>query len=459
MGISGADILITHATVITMDEGRRILHDAAVSISDGAIADIGPSADLEARFPAAETIDAAGAIVHPGFVDAHAHLSQHLGRSTIPDRWPEAREHDQWLPYWLNLTEADDHLSSLLGALEMARNGTTTFCDLGGRHRAELNAGAAAAVGLRGLVSEICWDRPPHPDVGTGDTAECLRRLERQLVALPRDGGARVFAGVGLPGMGTASDELLVGAMALARQHGVVCYFHQSFADADVSAYLAQTGGSSAVAHLAELGILGPDLTLIHMVHAEEDEVALLSETGTNVVHCPAASIRSAVGASRFGRFPEMAAAGVNVALGSDSGNYSDAFDIGRQAYLAATIHAEARGEPAPITSMQALEMATIGGATALGLADQIGSLEVGKRADIVVREYAHPSLRPGLDPVKTLVYGAQSAGVAAVLVDGMPIVRDGRVVTVDETTAYREIDAAARSLYERMGVPDIPIP
>ena len=455
--IASVDTLITHGVVLTMDPEGRVLSDGAIAIADGRIVGIDDSAALVTRFVGRDTIDAGGGIVHPGFVDAHVHLSQHLGRSTIPDSWAEAREHDQWLPYWLNMTPEDAYLSALLACLEMARNGTTSFCDLGARFEAEINAEAANAVGLRGLVAEICWDQPPDEAVATGDTEACLRRIERQLTALPPSPSARVWAGVGLPGMGQCSDELLVGAIELAREHGVVCYLHQSFAPEDTEAYRADAGDTTAVEHFGDLGLLGPDLSLIHMIRTEAIELELLGATDTNIVHCPAASLRAAMGASRFGRFPQMVDMGITVALGSDSGNYSDAFDISRQAYLAATIHGEARGEKGLITATKALEMATIDGARALGIAAEVGSLEIGKRADIVIRDYAQPELRPGLDPILSLVYGGQSSSIATVLVDGCRVVANHRVSAIDEDEVYPEIDLAARRLYERMDVPGLP--
>jgi cytosine/adenosine deaminase-related metal-dependent hydrolase len=446
------DLIITHGVVITVDAGRRIFSDGAVAIQGDRILAVGHSADVELSYAASRVIDAQGGVVQPGFVDSHVHLSQHLGRGTIPDLWPEEREHDQWLPYWTHMTEEDAYHSAMLACLEMVRNGTTTFCDSGGRFRGELNASVAKEVGLRGIVAEVCWDLPPHPRVAVGDTDACLARLERLVTALPFTPDSRVWAGIGMAGMGLCSDRLLVEGKRLADAHGVVMDMHQSFGPADVARYKAHAGGKLAVEHLADLGILGDNLLLVHMIYAEEAEIALLARTGTHVVHCPAASTRVGMGVSRVGRFPEMVAQGVNVALGSDSGNYSDFFDVGRQAYLAATLHREARGEMPTISAEKALEMATINGAHALGLADQIGSLEPGKKADIVIHSYRRPEWRPGQDVVNQLVYSAQSVGVDTVVADGDIILKDGQFTNVDEEAEYRQIDRAARALYERMG-------
>ena len=446
------DLIITNGPVITLDVQRRIYSNGAVAVRGNRIVAVGHSADLAGAYAAERVLDARGGVIQPGFIDCHVHLSQHLGRGTIPDLWPEEREHDQWLPYWTHMTEQDAGCSAMLACLEMVRNGTTTFCDSGGRYRGELNASAAEKVGLRGIVSEVCWDIPPHPQVAVGDTDECLARLERLVQALPLTSESRVWAGVGMAGMGKCSDRLLVEGKELADQYGVTMDMHQSFGPGDVAHYREHAGGKAAVEHLASLGILGSNLQLVHMIYTEEAEVQLLAETGTNVVHCPAASTRVGMGVSRVGRFPEMLDRGVNVALGSDSGNYSDFFDVGRQAYLAATIHREARGDMPTVSAEQAIEMATINGARSLGIADQIGSLEPGKKADIIAHAYRRPEWRPGLDVVNSLVYSAQSVGVDTVIVDGQIILESGQFTRVDEEAEYRRIDRAARALYERMG-------
>ncbi|PYV17183.1 MAG: hypothetical protein DMG07_06425 [Acidobacteria bacterium] len=447
------DLLITHGVVITVDAERRIFRDGAVAVSGGRIVAVGRTADVASSPTARRTIDARGGAVTPGFVDAHTHLSQHLGRGSIPDTWPEEREHDQWFPYWMNMTPDDAYRSAMLASLEMARNGTTTFCDLGARFEAEINAAAAAAVGLRGVLSEVCWDNPPNPAVATGDTAACLRKLERVVRALPLSGPeTRTWGGVGMPGMGSASDRLIVEAKALADHYGVAFYMHQSFGELDTARYREHAGGRTACEHLQGLGVLDQRLALIHMIRTDRAEVPLLARAGTHVVHCPAASLRVGMQVSQVGCFPEMVAAGVNVALGSDSGNYSDFYDVGRQMYLAATIHREARGVMPTITAEQTIEMATVNGARAIGAGGWLGSLEVGKQADLVSHRWDRPEWRPGADPVNSLVYSAQSVAVDTVIVGGEPILDSGRFTRVDEETELAAIDRAARALNDRSG-------
>jgi cytosine/adenosine deaminase-related metal-dependent hydrolase len=245
---------------------------------------------------------------------------------------------------------------------------------------------------------------------------------------------------------------VLVEGKRIADRLGLILDLHQSFGPADVASYREHTRGKSAVEHFADLGILGNNLQLVHMIYTDESEVRLLAESQTNVIHCPAASTRVGMGVSRIGRFPEMVTQGVNVALGSDSGNYSDFFDVGRQAYLAATIHREARGIMPTISAETALEMATVNGARSLGVLDAIGSLEAGKRADIVIHSHRRPEWHPGLDPVNSLIYSAQSVSVDTVIVDGEVVLRGGAFTRLDEEAEYRRIDELARQLHRRMG-------
>ena len=226
------------------------------------------------------------------------------------------------------MTRDDARASAMLSCLEMVRNGTTTFCDNGGRFEAEINASVAEAVGLRGTVSEVCWDRPPYESVSLGDTDACVARLESLVKRFPFSEDRRIWGAVSMAGMAFCTDELVIEGKKLADRAGVILDMHQSFAPEDVALFREKNGGHYAAEHLDRIGVLGRNLQLVHMIETNRAEIPYIERSGASVVHCPAASLRVGRGVSKNGCFPEMVEAGVNVSLGSDSGNYADSFNV-----------------------------------------------------------------------------------------------------------------------------------
>jgi cytosine/adenosine deaminase-related metal-dependent hydrolase len=188
------------------------------------------------------------------------------------------------------------------------------------------------------------------------------------------------------------------------------------------------------------------------MIFLDENEIDILAKTQTCVVHCPGASTRNAMSSTIYGKFPEMLEKGITIALASDQGNSSDGLDMCRMAYLAAVLHKEARFSMPVISVEQALEMATINGAKVMGLEDKIGSLEVGKKADMVVHNMKHPESHPPFDPLNNLVLSVHSKSVDTVLIEGRIIVEDGELKTLDAQEIFAKVDAKALDLAKRMG-------
>ena len=452
------DLLLDHGGVITMDDERRVLRDGAIAISDGRIVAVGPSSEVAPTVRAAERRDLNGALVHPGYVDAHVHVTLQLVRGVLPDFYDEDRVTNEYGgPSAAEKTEDEEYYSTLLAAMEMAHNGTSAFADTGSSGYLETGVEAVDQVGIKGLVGGFVRDKEEVPGWfrnarGVLSTDQCLARLEDQITRYAKN-GKRVWSPASMLGLGTASNELLLGAKELSDQYGVPIIMHRSWSGAEVEASVAETG-RRPIEHLSDLGLLGPNLTLVHMIHVSDDEVDLLARSRTNVVHCPAAGMKRAYGASRLSRFPEMLKAGVPVSLGCDAANWSNSLDIGRMAYLACYVHREVRGEVPAISAETALEMATIHGASALGLQDEIGSLEVGKRADVVIHNTSAPETHPVHDLVNNLVYSSLTETVDTVFVDGREVLEGGKLTNVDAAEAYEKIDAAAHALCKRVGFP-----
>lgn len=445
------DILISGAVVITMDEGRRILRDGAVAFTGDRIVAVGPREEVDATCRAEQAIDGRGFLVTPGFVNGHVHLTETLIRGFLPEDLPFDEELSRWvIPLYKSMTPQEESVASLLAIAAMLRSGTTTFLEAGTINAFDEVMAAIAGSGIRGRTGRWAEDRDWS---GAGDQAAMTRgvltALQADLAKFPQDGRA-LAAWPNLIGHSTGTDALWQGAAALATQTGTGISAHMSPVDGDPQWFLAHTG-RRPVTHLAALGVLGPWLNLVHMVYVNETEIGLLAETNTNVTHCPGAAIRCGFGAGLYGQFPEMAAAGVNLSLGTDG---ADNHDLMRVMTLMAALYKDARVNRSLFPAHQVLEMATVNGARTAGMAGEIGALAPGMKADLVLHDIRRPEWQPLNDPVRQLVWSADGRGVDSVWVDGQRVVEKGRCLLIDEEDLYRAAQAAAESIISRSGLP-----
>ena len=442
-------ILIEHAIVVSMDPERRIFRDGSVLIEREAIVQVGHASDVLPARPPDRVIDGRGKLVLPGFIDTHAHLSEHLSRGLMPDEIPVDRYVPDWyVPLYGSITPEEEAAAAQLACLEMLRTGTTTFCEAGTLFDVPAVARAVDAVGLRAILGRWTWDLASGPGPLKQSTDEALRRTETVLAEVNGKPGSRVTAWPLLIGFGTCSESLIRGAHALAERQGTGWGMMQ-FA----SHPSRKTADTLPLATLDAWGVLGPRTKLAHMVHVDFADIALLARRDVKIAHCPSAALKHVKGLSAHGRFADMLDAGVCVSLGGDSANGSNHFDMLRLMYLAALVPKDARLDPGVMPPERVLEMATIHGARALGLEREIGSLEPGKRADLVVFDLDLPEWRPLLDPVNTLVYSASAASVRAVMVDGRVVLDERRVTTVDESEVLARAERLSGPYLARAGL------
>jgi cytosine/adenosine deaminase-related metal-dependent hydrolase len=442
-------ILIEHAVVVTMDAARRIFLDGSVLVDGERIVQVGRAADVRPPAPVTRVINGRGRLVLPGFVDTHVHLSEHLSRGLMPDDVPVDRYVPDWyVPLYATITPEEEAAAAQLACLEMLRTGTTTFCEAGTLFDLPAVAQAVDAIGLRAILGRWTWDLARGPGRLAQSTKETLRLTEEALLDVKQCATARVSAWPLLIGFGTGSEALIRGAHALAERHGTGWGMMQ-FA----SHPLRKTADTLPLRALDAWGVLGPNTKLAHMVHVDEDDIALLAQRDVKISHCPSAALKHVKGLFAHGRFAEMLEAGLTVSLGGDSANGSNHFDMLRLMYLAALVPKDAHLDPAVMPPEQVLEMATLHGARALGLGDEIGSLEPGKRADLVLFDLDQPEWRPLLDPVNTLVYSASGASVQTVMVDGRLVLHDRRVTMVDELEVLTRVERLARPYHARAGL------
>ena len=430
------DLKIEHATVITMDRERRIIKDGAVGIKGDRIAAVDQAAALAAE-PGARTIDAPGRLVLPGLVSAHCHNVQALARGLGDDVPVELWTYGRIYPYESLLTEEDAYWSTLLNCAEMVRTGTTCHADPGGYVMDGVGR-ALTECGMRGTFAWAGMDEfpkgyaPPADFPGRKTTEETLAANEHLVKRWHKTANDRVRVSYGLRLEPNVSDQLFQGVKACAERDHTLVQFHCLLAG--LSDAVKEKTGMSTVQWMAGLGVLGPNWLLAHMADASDSDVVIVRAHDAKVAHNPGASMHSTYGAASRGKFPEMIERGVTVGLGCDSTAANNSLDMFRAMHQVATVHKEMRLVPDLIRPEKALEMATIDGARALGWDAEIGSLEVGKRADLIVVDTRRPNWVPMHDfsIVANLVYAGEGADVEMTMVDGRVLMESRRLTTID---------------------------
>jgi len=426
-----------------MNERREVLSGGAVAIAGGTILDVGSSSAFRARWPEAEVLDATGCVVTPGLVNAHQHLGNSLTRSCIPDDLVPGESIFSWsVPLHAATGPDAEEVSATVTALDSLRNGVTTVIEAGTVAHPERIAAGMRAAGIRGTIGRWGWDIEHGPHTAPAD--ETLDAQRQMLDRFPP--GDVVSAWVTLVGHSLASDELLAGAADLARSRGVGMTMHMSPTRSDPEVYLERTGRRPLV-HLDALGVLGEHLLLAHAVWLDDAEAELVLRTRTAIAYTPWAYLRLGQGVARMGRHADLHRAGGRIALGCDAANAGDTVDVLRTVALTAGLAKDTKIDPTWFGAADAFEMATIRGAEAIGWADRIGSLEPGKRADVVVHDATRPEWTPRGDVALQLVWSADGRSVRDVVVDGRIVVRDQHSTQIDERALHDEANAMAASV------------
>ncbi len=446
-------LLIADATVVTVNERDEVLDHGWIAVEDGAVAAV--SATPLPAPDGTRVIDGRGLVAMPGLVNAHTHLFQTLIRGVYEE-----------LPFadWLRriyacgtvLTPEDTRLGARLGCLESIRSGVTTVVEHQFLNRGnELSEAAIEGMrdlGVRAVLARTIMDlgdlAPPEvletPEQGLRAVEALLDRRRGE-----SDDMLTLMTGGNTPGA-SASAELARDARAFAAERGIMVSEHLAESASVLDAVERRSGVRGIVRWLDQMEALGPNVLAPHSVHVSPEEVRVMADRGVAVSHNPVSNMFLGDGIAPV---VEMLRAGVTVGLGTDgaaSNNRQDMFEVMK----AAALLQRARAQDAhAITSAQALRMATIGGAQAIGLGDRVGSLEVGKRADVVLLDlYGSAHSVAVHDVVSHLVHCANPSNVRTVVVDGRVVLDDGQVVGLDEERFLREAQAGGRDLVRRLG-------
>ena len=443
-------VFLRGGTVLTLDPYDTIL-DADVLVTDGRITAIGPYLTPP---EGADVLDATGCWVLPGFVQTHVHLCQTLWRNRADDMplmewlhtwtWPLEAAHD----------EATLRASTRLGAAELLLSGTTTINDMGTVRHTGVIIRHALEMGLRGVFSKVLMDLhdgpaalSENPDTALSQSLELAERC-RTTGGLARFALAPRFAMA-------SSMHLLEGIAVAARNSGMRVHTHCSETDEE-NRLTVERFGCRPIALFEQMGLLGPGLLLAHCVHVTPEEIRRLAETSTVVLHCPSANLKLGSGVAPV---PAMLAAGVRVTLGADGAPCNNNLDAFLEMRTASLVQKGLHG-PTAMPARTMLRMATIEGATALGLDGDIGSIEKGKKADLQVLDRRRAHCFPEGDPAGTIVHSMGRDNVRHVLTDGRVVVRDRRLATADITEVIREAeDASVRLLKNAKMTVGRPVP
>lgn len=435
-----SSFLITGGTVVAMDTAGTVIQDGAIAIEDGRIAAIGTRAELEASHSGVDRIDANGGVIFPGLINAHTHVPMVLFRGLADDL-----DLMDWLQNHIFPAEAEHvdeefvRVGTRLACLEMLRGGITTFVD--GYYFEDAIAEEAEACGMRAVLGSTLIDFPA-PDNKTWDEAVAYARkfVERWR------GHPRITAAFGPHSPYTVSAQHLREAHAAAAELDAPVLIHLAEDRGEIEQVTKATGMTS-VDYLESLGILDDRVLAAHMVWPTESEIERLAELGVGVAHCPQSNMKIAAGVAPV---PAMIEAGVAVGIGTDGAASNNDLNLWEEIDSAAKLAKVTTGDPKALNAHQAMAMATIEGAKAIDMENEIGSLEVGKKADLIVvaTDGLHQQPQPvEINPYSLLAYATKASDVRHVIIEGKLVVEDGRVLTLDQDAVL----AAAREIRGRL--------
>jgi 5-methylthioadenosine/S-adenosylhomocysteine deaminase len=447
--------LLTHATIITMNPDRDILEDGAIYLSNDRIVQVGTTSDLLIQFPDAEVIDCSDRVIIPGMINTHTHLFQTLLKGLGDDRVLK-----DWFTYMtgpsaVELQPEDCYAAARYGCVESIKSGVTTLVDFMYAHpRPKLTEAVVQAfheTGIRGIVARgflSLGEDYGVPKPLIEDTDSALADAQ-SLIHQYNQSGARVQVGLAPCMIWSIDRDALEKTRQMADQEGALITIHVSETPFEIENSM-QRFGVRDLQYMDQVGFLGSDVLAVHCVHCVEKDIRIMKRYDVKVSHNPCSNMYLASG---FAPIPQMLLAGVTVGLACDGPASNNNHNMIQTLKFAALIHKGFHQDATIMTAEKVLEMATIDGAKAIGLDHEIGSIEPGKKADLVVLKYDNFFINPMHHPVSALVYSALGNEPDIVIIDGDIVMRDRTMQTVSETEVMQSAQKAADDLAARAGV------
>jgi 5-methylthioadenosine/S-adenosylhomocysteine deaminase len=432
-----ADLIIAGGTIVTMDATRRIIDNGAIAVTDGRIVAVGPRAEIEKSYQPRETIDAKDRVIIPGLINGHTHIPMTLFRGLADDL-----DLQDWLTKYIfpaeakNVSEEFVRVGTRLGLAEMIRGGTTTYCDM--YYFEDAIAEETAKAGVRGVLGETVID---FPVADNKTNAEAMAYVEKFVKRW--QGNNLIVPAIAPHAPYTVSEEHLRAAKAFSDRTGAPIVTHISETKREVDDSL-KAKHDRPIDYLDSIGFLNNRVIAAHVVWPSDGEIELLKKLGVGVVHNPQSNMKLAAGVAPV---PKMLVAGVKLGLGTDGAASNNDLNMWEEMDTAAKLHKVFSGDPKVISAQEAFEMATIHGAAAVHLEKEIGSLEVGKRADVVLVEQNSLNQTPLYNLYSDLVYATKASDVVSVIINGRLVMRDRNLLTLDEAA----IKDSARTYRDRV--------
>src|SRR5215212_7885223 len=436
------DLLIVGGTIVTMDASRRVIEDGGIAVAGGRIVAIGPRAEIEGGYRSRQRIVATGRVITPGLINGHTHVPMVLFRGLADDL-----DLQEWLTKYIfpaeakNVTEDFVRIGARLGLAEMIRGGTTTFCDM--YYFEDAIADETAKAGVRGVLGETIID---FPVADNKTNAEGMAYVEKFVTRWK--GHDLIVPAIAPHAPYTVSEEHLKAVRAFSDRTNAPIVTHISETKREVDDSV-KAKGASPVAYLERIGFLNNRVIAAHMVWPQGTDIAILKRRGVGVVHNPQSNMKLASGVAPV---PQMLAEGVFVGLGTDGAASNNDLNIWEEMDTVAKLHKVFTGDPKVISAQEAFELATIRGAQALHLEKEIGSLEKGKRADVLVIDRDTLNQIPLYNVYSDLVYATKASDVETVIINGRIVMRNRRLLTLNETTVKADARAYRDKIIKSLG-------
>ena len=442
-----SQILLKNGYILTMDAHDQVYDGGDVLIENDRILAVG-LVDPSLVKPDADVIQLQGNYVLPGFVNTHVHTSQQISRGVGDDVEFKTWLHKRMWPYESNMTEQDSYVSTLMTCLELIKSGVTSFAEPGGQFVKGMVRGVSEA-GIRAKLAKSvmdCGEGLPNIWQRTADQELAEQEEDLQLYDGSADGRIRIW--FGLRTIFNNSDDLIVRTKDLADSYGVGVHMHVAEAKSEIE-YTQEVFGEGTVTHLGNLGVLDKNLLAVHTVWLTDEEVSLFKQHEVKVSHNPASAMR----VLGFAKIPRMLKEGICVSIGTDGASSSNRMDIVDEMWLTSLIHKGWRLDPTVVPSEDILRMATKNGARALLDEQLYGSLVPGLKADLIIIDPRGPSMMPVHDKIAALVTAMHSNNITCTMCDGKWIMRDRKILTLDEEAILDEACARGAAIYTRAGI------